>query len=77
MYHRADILHSRKSDDIKILNKKTTLRRYPGSAISRVDVLQEADVVEEMHCNFNNIELSEIVGADYLAEFPIERPLGN
>src|SRR5689334_5686994 len=38
----------------------------------RVDVLQEADVVEEILriYGFNNIELSEIVGADYLAEFP-------
>jgi len=37
----------------------------------RVDVLQEADVVEEILriYGFNKIELSEIVGADYLAEF--------
>ncbi len=38
----------------------------------RVDVTQEADVVEEILriYGFNNIELSEIVGTDYLAEFP-------
>jgi len=38
----------------------------------RVDVLQEADVVEEILriYGFNNIELSEIAGTDYLAEFP-------
>ncbi len=38
----------------------------------RVDVTQEADVVEEIlriH-GFNNIELSEIVGTDYFAAFP-------
>jgi phenylalanyl-tRNA synthetase beta chain len=38
----------------------------------RVDVLQEADVVEEILriYGFNNIELTEIAGTDYLAEFP-------
>jgi len=38
----------------------------------RVDVIQEADVVEEILriYGFNNIELSEIAGTDYLAEFP-------
>lgn len=38
----------------------------------RVDVTQEADVVEEVLriYGFNNIELSEIAGTDYLAEFP-------
>jgi phenylalanyl-tRNA synthetase beta chain len=57
--------------DIKITNKKTD-----SMAVSvppyRVDALQEADVVEEILriYGFNNIELSEIVGADYLAEFP-------
>jgi phenylalanyl-tRNA synthetase beta chain len=41
-----------------------------------VDVSQEADVVEEILriYGFNNIELSEIVGADYLAEFPAKDP---
>lgn len=38
----------------------------------RVDVTQEADVVEEILriYGLNNIELSEIAGTDYLAEFP-------
>lgn len=38
----------------------------------RVDVEQEADVVEEILriYGFNNIELSESTGADYLADFP-------
>ncbi|MBK8290700.1 MAG: phenylalanine--tRNA ligase subunit beta [Flammeovirgaceae bacterium] len=38
----------------------------------RVDVIQEADVVEEILriYGFNNIELTEITGTDYLAEFP-------
>lgn len=38
----------------------------------RVDVIQEADVVEEILriYGFNKIELTEIAGTDYLAEFP-------
>ncbi len=38
----------------------------------RVDVTQEADIVEEILriYGFNNIELSEIARTDYLAEFP-------
>ena len=38
----------------------------------RVDVIQEADIVEEILriYGLNNIELSEIAGTDYLAEFP-------
>lgn len=38
----------------------------------RVDVTQEADIVEEVLriYGFNNIELSEIAGSDYLAAFP-------
>ncbi|MBT1703171.1 phenylalanine--tRNA ligase subunit beta [Chryseosolibacter indicus] len=40
----------------------------------RVDVLQEADVVEEILriYGFNNIELSETASTDYLAEFPVK-----
>jgi phenylalanyl-tRNA synthetase beta chain len=42
----------------------------------RVDVMQEADVVEEILriYGFNNIELSEIAATDYLAEFPAKDP---
>lgn len=51
----------------------------------RVDVTQEADIAEEVLriYGFNNIELSEIAGTDYLAEFPekdinkFRRTLGN
>ncbi|MGE0771203.1 MAG: phenylalanine--tRNA ligase subunit beta [Cyclobacteriaceae bacterium] len=38
----------------------------------RVEVLQEADVIEEILriYGFNNVELSDIVGTSYLADFP-------
>lgn len=38
----------------------------------RVDVIQEADVIEEILriYGFNNIELKEYAGSDYIAEFP-------
>lgn len=38
----------------------------------RVDVIQEADIVEEVLriYGFNNIELKDFVGSDYIAEFP-------
>ncbi|MCW5909469.1 MAG: phenylalanine--tRNA ligase subunit beta [Cyclobacteriaceae bacterium] len=38
----------------------------------RVDVIQETDVIEEILriYGFNNIELTETAGTDYLAEFP-------
>ena len=57
--------------DITITNKKTdsfTVSVPP----YRVDVTQEADVVEEILriYGFNNIELSEIAGAGYLSGFP-------
>ena len=57
--------------DIKIVDKKED--RFNVSVPPyRVDVLQEADVVEEILriYGFNNIELSEIAGTDYLASFP-------
>ena len=42
----------------------------------RVDVTQEADVVEEILriYGFNNIALSEIASTDYLASFPVKDP---
>lgn len=57
--------------DIKIIDKKPDSMTVSVPPY-RVDVSQEADVVEEILriYGFNNIELSEIVGADYLAEFP-------
>jgi phenylalanyl-tRNA synthetase beta chain len=42
----------------------------------RVDVIQEADVIEEILriYGFNNIELSDTARTDYLAEFPVKNP---
>lgn len=42
----------------------------------RVDVVQEADIVEEVLriYGFNNIELTSHAAADYLAEFPVKDP---
>jgi phenylalanyl-tRNA synthetase beta chain len=57
--------------DIKVSDKKED--RFTVSVPPyRVDVMQEADVVEEVLriYGFNNIELTEIAGTDYLAEFP-------
>jgi phenylalanyl-tRNA synthetase beta chain len=57
--------------DINIIDKKED-----GFTVSvppyRVDVTQEADVIEEVLriYGFNNIELTEIAGTDYLASFP-------
>ncbi len=57
--------------DIKIISK--TVDTYTVSVPPyRVDVLQEADIVEEILriYGFNNIELHETAGTDYLAAFP-------
>jgi phenylalanyl-tRNA synthetase beta chain len=59
--------------DIKVIDKRDD--RYTVSVPPyRVDVLQEADVVEEILriYGFNNIELTDTVGTDYLAEFPVK-----
>jgi phenylalanyl-tRNA synthetase beta chain len=57
--------------DIKIIDKKED--RYTVSVPPyRVDVTQEADVVEEIlriH-GFNNVELKDFAGSDFIAEFP-------
>ncbi len=57
--------------DIKITDKKETSFTVSVPPY-RVDVTQEADVVEEILriYGFNNIELTEIAGTDYLASFP-------
>ncbi len=58
------------------LEIKTSNKTQSGFTVSvppyRVDVVQEADVVEEILriYGFNNIELSNQVKADYLASFP-------
>jgi phenylalanyl-tRNA synthetase beta chain len=59
--------------DIKIADKKEdtfTVSVPP----YRVDVLQEADITEEILriYGFNNIELSDTASTDYLAEFPVK-----
>jgi phenylalanyl-tRNA synthetase beta chain len=57
--------------DIAITDKKDD--RYTVSVPPyRVDVLQEADIVEEIlriH-GFNNVELKNFAGSDFIAEFP-------
>lgn len=59
--------------DIKITDKKEdtfTVSVPP----YRVDVLQEADITEEILriYGFNNIELSDTASTDYLADFPVK-----
>ncbi|HEU5292650.1 MAG TPA: phenylalanine--tRNA ligase subunit beta [Cyclobacteriaceae bacterium] len=57
--------------DIEVINKKDD--RYTVSVPPyRVDVVQEADVVEEILriYGFNNIELNDFAGSDFIAEFP-------
>jgi phenylalanyl-tRNA synthetase beta chain len=57
--------------DIQVIDRKED--RFTVSVPPfRVDVTQEADVVEEILriYGFNNIELTEIAGTDYLASFP-------
>lgn len=59
--------------DIKVVSKTQdhfTVEAPP----YRVDVTQEADIVEEVLriYGFNNVELSQIARTDYLAEFPVK-----
>lgn len=57
--------------DIKVVDSKND--RYTVSVPSyRVDVLQEADVIEEILriYGFNNIELKEFAGSDFISSFP-------
>jgi phenylalanyl-tRNA synthetase beta chain len=59
--------------DIRVVNKSDgqfTVEVPP----YRVDVSQEADIVEEVLriYGFNNIALSQIASTDYLAEFPVK-----
>jgi phenylalanyl-tRNA synthetase beta chain len=75
MLPREEIFSILESLDIAISNKKED--RFTVSVPPyRVDVTQEADVIEEILriYGFNNIELTEIVGTDYLAEFPDKDP---
>lgn len=75
MLPREEIFSILESLDIAVSNKKED--RFTVSVPPyRVDVTQEADVVEEILriYGFNNIELTEMVGTDYLAEFPDKDP---
>lgn len=57
--------------DIKVVESKED--RYTVSVPAyRVDVVQEADVIEEVLriYGFNNIELKEFAGADFISSFP-------
>ncbi len=70
---REEIFTILKSLDVEIIDKQSesfTVSVPP----YRVDVLQEADVVEEILriYGFNNIELSDTAKSDYLAEFPVK-----
>jgi phenylalanyl-tRNA synthetase beta chain len=59
--------------DIQVISKHDD--RYTVSVPPyRVDVTQEADIVEEILriYGFNNIELAPNAGAEYLAEFPVK-----
>ncbi|MBA4058484.1 MAG: phenylalanine--tRNA ligase subunit beta, partial [Marivirga sp.] len=70
---RNEVFEILKGLDIEIVEKKddnfvVSVPPY------RVDVTQEADIVEEVLrvYGFNNIELSNIARTDYLAEFPLK-----
>ncbi len=68
---RATVFSILEALDISIINKTET--EFTVSVPPyRVDVLQEADVIEEVLriYGFNNIELAAYAGSDYLAEFP-------
>lgn len=68
---REEIFPILKRLDIEVVEKKSDY--YVVSVPPyRVDVVQEADIVEEVLriYGFNNIELYEEAGTDYLAEFP-------
>ena len=68
---REEVFATLKALDIEILDKKED--RYTVSVPPyRVDVTQEADISEEVLriYGFNNIELNDFVGSDFIAGFP-------
>ena len=68
---REEVLGILKRLDIEVKSK--TDSQYTVSVPPyRVDVTQEADVIEEVLriYGFNNIELKDFVGSDFIAEFP-------
>lgn len=68
---RERIFSILESLDIRVVNKQEDFFTVSVPPY-RVDVVQQADVVEEILriYGFNNLELSEIAGTDYLASFP-------
>ncbi|WP_276372509.1 phenylalanine--tRNA ligase subunit beta [Chryseolinea sp. H1M3-3] len=68
---REEMLSILERLDIQILEKNETDFKVSVPPY-RVDVMQEADIAEEVLriYGFNNIELSEIASTDYLASFP-------
>ncbi len=68
---REEVFAILKRLDIEVTNKKEN--QYTVSVPPyRVDVVQEADVIEEILriYGFNNIELNDFAGSDFIAEFP-------
>jgi phenylalanyl-tRNA synthetase beta chain len=68
---RDEILKILECLDIQIINKDENILTVSVPPY-RVDVVQEADIAEEILriYGFNNIELSETASADFLASFP-------
>ncbi|HTJ51534.1 MAG TPA: phenylalanine--tRNA ligase subunit beta [Cyclobacteriaceae bacterium] len=70
---REEVLGILERLDITILDKQPD--KFVASVPTyRVDVTQEADIVEEILrvYGFNNIELSDFANADFLADFPVK-----
>lgn len=70
---REEVFAILKRLDIEVIQKDSD--RYTVSVPPyRVDVLQEADVVEEILriYGFNNVDLADTARTDYLAEFPVK-----
>jgi phenylalanyl-tRNA synthetase beta chain len=72
---RAQIFEILERLDIRVTDKKDDLFTVSVPPY-RVDVIQEADIIEEVLriYGFNNIELTSYAAADYLAEFPVKDP---
>jgi phenylalanyl-tRNA synthetase beta chain len=70
---RTEIFAILEKLDIKVISKSDTAYEVSVPPY-RVDVLQEADVIEEILriYGFNNIELSNTARTDFLAEFPVK-----
>jgi phenylalanyl-tRNA synthetase beta chain len=68
---REEVFNILERLDIEVMEKTDTTFTVSVPPY-RVDVVQEADIVEEILriYGFNNIELSDIASTDYLAEFP-------